>query len=46
MLNNHLVQDVTRYDPHCNLCVRRAGEGHVVLHGFYHDGKLPAFETL
>lgn len=46
MLNNHLVQDVTRYDPHGNLCVRRAEVDRVILHGFHRDGQFPGFETL
>lgn len=46
-LNNRRVQNMTRYDPNCNLCARRAGDAPVTWRVFYprHKRKeLPATE--
>lgn len=46
-LNNCRVQNMTRYDPNCNLCARRARDDHVTWHMFSPCNKrkeLPATE--
>lgn len=34
-LNNCRVQNMTGYDPNCNLCARKASDAHVTRRKFY-----------
>lgn len=44
-LNNHRVWNMTRYDPNCNLCVRRAGDAPGTWCMFYSRNKRRELPT-